>query len=286
MEGNYYLCGWRTLGVNVETWILADPNVRTVGPSFEAADELLSEEICEQYGDGESKREYVPSAPLKGGKKRFLIQVWGDTFIDAVNKGELFDGKPCEVCRAVNGRRTTSPVVVEKAPGAKNGFMVSCGGRLNVFSRKFVDLIQARSGIRLRWQSVLANGAKDGAEWVELIGGEFVSEATPKGARVSGWRCQTCGNVRVLACVDSAGVREFLRMADLGTPVPALFPIKHQREIALGMRDDFWAEIRKSREAKGISSQPLGIVPDTEVSDLARLRSYQEYQANPEPIIS
>jgi hypothetical protein len=281
MEGNYYLCGWRTLDLGFEVWVLKNPRVKAGGASFNAADEMLAARICDRFGDGESKREYVPSPPLRSGRTRFLVTVWGDDSVDVINATQLFTDGRCSVCRAILGSRTRIPMQTEKlANRQKNGFFASAGHVMHVFSQGFVDLIEDHSGIQLRWQTVVAPGK---GKWVELVGGDFVREVVPKRRNLSGWRCSSCGITRILAYRDLEGIRSHVAASDFKKQVPDIFPIKHLRGVSLGMTDKLWAQVRTKPEAKGLMSMAVGLVLDEDISDLSQLRSYQ---ADPQSVPS
>jgi hypothetical protein len=161
--------------------------------------------------------------------------------------------------------------------------MTGSGHFMHVYSRKFAALLERVSGVRLEWRQVLPKHKKD---WVELIGGPSVNEVTPRNMKVSGWRCSRCQIVRILARVGAEGIRHFIQASKLPAPVPGVFAINSGRGIALGMRDEVWSALRARPEAKGLSSQVLGVVADEEISDLARFVSYESYQADPHAVLS
>lgn len=154
---------------------------------------------------------------------------------------------------------------------------------MRVFSRSFVDLVQQLSGRRLKWREVISN---DDREWLELVGGDQVREVIPKNKSLSGWRCVSCGIARVLAYKGSDAIRHHVAVGDFTAALPGIFSIKHLRGINLGMTDDLWSRVKMEPEAKGLTSDAVGLVLKREVSRLSQLMSYEAYQANPQPVPS
>lgn len=284
MEGNTYLCGWRLLNSEFAVWVLKTPRVKAVASTFVAADELLAEKICSRFGDGESKREYVPSPPLRGRKKRLLVTVHGDSSVAAVNADQLYANGRCAVCRAVLGARTAIPIQIENiTQKQRNGFFVSSGHVMRVFSKPFVKLIEKVTEVNLRWRTVEGGGKY---ELVELIGGAEVREVVPKNLKLGGWRCSSCGISRILGYADQDGIRTHVAATDFNNQIPGIFAIRHPQGIMLGMTDAVWGEVRTESEAKGLMSTTLGMIVDEEISSLSQLPSFEDYQANPRAVLS
>jgi hypothetical protein len=267
MEGGVYLCTWKKEGGKYHGWLRANKRLAVVVNDPDDLPDALAEEICEKTGDGEAVVEFVPRLPQPEppnwlDRDSVILLGFGDRVETNLHERSAWIIPPCAKCRWSDARNSKFLVTMARKPKS------DLAADAEYFNRTFVSAELAKLlqlAIRdIELLSVRVSGAPD-AQFFELIAVPVINTIGVKGATYDKYIsnvCPKCGSMSISPTVDGHwDIQEYLAREDFEKLRAPVFVIGRERgRKSLGLRHSSWERLRGKPGARGITTEPVGIV--------------------------
>jgi len=267
MEGLVYVCAWKKVGNLIKVWVKNKPKLQVSAATFEAADELLADQILVAFGDGENVREYVPSPPKSPAKVQLLdldlVTVTGNSHLPVEgDPGLLYTGGACPKCRSLLGERSTVPLTLSYGNSRyEAGFVWQAP--FQFFSEAFLNLLKPKERAAFDWRPVQFK-ARTKKLFYELRPKQMISFVKVKGMKFDVIRCPSCQTLRGLHCFRAGTpIYHYLSAADLPKPLPSCLAIGLPTRFYLCFTRKRWRELVGQPGTRGMVSNPVGVVDES-----------------------
>ncbi|MGD0552525.1 MAG: hypothetical protein ABSB25_07715 [Sedimentisphaerales bacterium] len=313
MAGNVFVCKWERIGQQWHVWVKGKPKLSGWGETLDAAKLQLEQEIWGDAKNGDdvipTVMEFDPPLPVSERTKRFFIPeiyyVYGDEIfsllggyflygqVDAITMeyaNSLYEGGICKVCMRGIGKRTEVEFKTELKIGDSDGLFLrhsQIHASAWFFSDRFISLLTNEERKRLKFRECQVK-RKGKRKYYELVGNSIANNVGVKGFDAGGHECAKCGN-RGFSITEldlDFSMQNFICRADLPDPLPSCFAVNIDDVIYLCLARERWDQIRGNKNAKGIISEPIGVVDEelcerhprlqTSIKECERCSSWQD----------
>jgi hypothetical protein len=267
-EGKIYRCSWKRIPAGYRVWLKADPSIATEHADFEAADELLYEQILLATGDGENQHQYVPPPPdpagTNGRGRLWLLGQEGGVTMS--HEPPYFEGGLCAECVMPLGPRTSLPLEVSALKGAGNaasvrlwGAALGVGPRLTIVSERLLATFTGPERADFEWRPVI--GASPRRAFFELVPKTPTTPyVLPAGPGMVAERCETCGFTWNPYYQGWFGPDDSVSEADLPQPPRTLVAVNQRPHVTLAVTEARWRELVGQASLKGVKGSPILII--------------------------
>ena len=289
MAGNVFICKWERIDQQWHVWVKDNTKLSGQGETIDAAKLQLEQAIWSDAKNGDdvipTLMEFDPPLPASERTKKFFIpeiykicadeQFWllSGNFpygkVDAATMeyvNSLYEGGICKRCKQGIGKRTEVEFETELKIGDSDGLWLNhcqINARAWFFSDRFISLLtdEERERLKFRECQVKRVGKR---KYFELAGDSIANNVGVKGFDAGGHECSFCGHRRFsITDLDlDFSMQDFICRSDLSVPLPSCFAISINNETTLCMTRERWDQIRGDKNAKGIISEPVGVVDE------------------------
>jgi hypothetical protein len=289
MESNVFICKWKRVGERWHLWVKGKPKLSGEGATLEAAKRELEQMIWNNAGNVDdvipTLMEFDPPLPASERTREFFIpeiyKIYGDERFDLLSYyfprgnvdtatmeyvNSLYEGGVSKGCMHGIGKRTEVAFKTECEIGDSDGLWLShCQIQASAyfFSDRFISLLTNEECERLKFCKcqVKREGKR---KYYELAGNSIANNVGVKAFDAVGHECTECGHrsFYITELDLDFSMQHFICRSDLPNPVPSCFAITINHKVALCITRERWDQIRGSRNAKGIISEPIGVVDE------------------------
>lgn len=298
-------CKWRRSPDGWKLWVKGRNNVSGSGATYEAAQEALIDGIMEAAPDLDAVLpivpEFDPPLPATAFAEPYLVPelylIGGDEIFELnrpsqaqVESAEsraaylLFTEGICPSCGHGRGERTAVAMRVDNAPRRVDaGWIRAAGFRdfIRLFSDRFLELLTSPERERLAFRSItMPPGSR--RQFYELCGRPDIELVGVRGLDADGLECPECGH-RILRVLDprlmdqGLHLTRFVCAEDLPNPLAGCFTVGCGNDLNLCVGRDLWDALRGQPHARGIMSERIGVVPESECERRPRIRNRREH---------
>lgn len=261
-EGKIYRCSWARIPAGYRVWLKADPSIAAEHAAFEAADELLYEQILLATGDGENQHQYVPPPPDAagiGGRGRLWL-LGQEGVVTLSHEPPYFDRGLCDNCVMPLGPRTSLPLEVSALKGGGNAASVEWRGAgggpsLTIVAERLLETFSESERAGFEWRPV--TGASPRRVFFELVTHTpTIPYVLPAGPGLAAERCETCGFTWSPFYKGGALSDDCVSEADLPNPPRTLVAVNQWTRATLAVTESRWRELLGQPVLKGITGPP------------------------------
>lgn len=194
------------------------------------------------------------------------------------------DPRICPSCRHGRGERTEVAMRVDNAPRRVDAGWIRAAGfhdHIRLFSERFLKLLTTEERAHLEFRPItMPPGAR--REFYELRGRPDVPFVGVRGMDADGLECVECGH-RSLRVLDPRLMDEGLHLTrfvcaeDLPKSLATCFTVGGGNNLELCVGRERWDALRGHPHARGIMSERLGVVPESECERSPRIRNRREH---------
>lgn len=301
-------CKWRQTPEGWKLWVRGRENVCGSGATYEEAQEALIDAIMEAAPDLDAVLpivpEFDPPLPATAFAERYLVPelylIRGDEIFElnrpsqaTVESAEsraaylptLFTEGICPSCHQGRGERTDVAMRVDNAPQRADAGWIRAPfhTHIRLFSDRFLELLTPRERKHLTFRPIEMPPASR-RQFYELRGRPDVPLVGVRGLDADGLDCPECGH-RSLRVLDPRLMDEGLHLTrfacaeDLPGSLVSCFTVGCGNEVDVCVGRERWNALRGQAHARGIMSERLGVVAESECERQPRIRSRREHCA-------
>lgn len=298
-------CKWRRTPQGWELWVKGRESVCGAGATYDAAQEALFDAIMQAAPDLDAilpiVPEFDPPLPATNFAERYLLPelylIGGNELFElsqpslaTVESAEsraayiptLFTEGICPSCGHGRGQRTELAMRVDYAPQRVDAGWIRApfSTIIRVFSERFLGLLTPQEREHLTFRAIeLPPGWR--REFYELCGRPDVPLVGVHGLDADGLECPECGH-RAQAVLDPRLMEEGLHLTqfvcaeDLPNPIAGCFTVGSANDLALCVGRERWDMLRGHPHARGIKSERIGVVAESDCERRPRIRNRRE----------
>lgn len=300
-------CGWRKSPEGWKLWVRGRESVCGSGATYETAQEALIDAIMQAAPDLDAVLPIVPEfdtpLPATAFAEPYLVPelylIGGDDIFElnrpsqaTVESAEsraaylptLFTEGICPSCRHGRGERTEVAMRVDNAPRRVDAGWIRADGfhdHIRLFSERFLELLTPEERAHLIFRPItMPSGAR--RQFYELRGHPDVPFVGVRGMDADGLECVECGH-RSFRVLDPRLMDEGLHLTrfvcadDLPKSLATCFTVGCGNNLGLCVGRERWDALRGHPHARGIMSERIGVVPESECERRPRIRNRRDH---------